>query len=76
MIGLAPRNGREDTMHVGRCRCGVDDAGGPRFGCLTCAEACCSACAITLESVAYCRHCAAMLLGVAVIRMSGPFELC
>jgi hypothetical protein len=58
-----------------RCRCGGEVCA-PRFGCLECGAACCAACAIPLESVAYCGRCAAALLGVPRILKSGPFELC
>jgi len=44
------------------CFCGVEPAD-HQFGCLECGGACCSVCAITLESAAYCRRCAATLLG-------------
>ena len=47
---------------IAGCRCQVEPAG-YHFGCLECGGACCSVCAITLESVAYCRHCAVALLG-------------
>ena len=55
------------------CRCGVDPAA-HHFGCLECGGACCSVCAITLESVAYCRHCAAALVGNDVAK-PGSFEI-
>jgi hypothetical protein len=58
---------------IDRCRCGVEPVA-HRFGCLECGGACCSVCAITLESVAYCRHCAAALLGGEVGK-PGPFEI-
>jgi hypothetical protein len=47
---------------IDHCCCRVE-AVGQRFGCLQCGGACCSVCAITLEAVAYCRHCAVALLG-------------
>jgi hypothetical protein len=46
-----------------------------RFGCLECGASCCAACAIALESVAYCRGCAVALLDVTVVPKSGSFEL-
>jgi hypothetical protein len=58
---------------IDRCRCGVEPAA-HHFGCLECGGACCSVCAITLESVAYCRHCAAALLGRDVEK-PGSFEI-
>jgi hypothetical protein len=57
-----------------RCRCG-GDVGAPRFGCLECGAPCCTACAVPLESIAYCGRCAATLLGVVKILKAGPFEL-
>jgi len=61
---------------IGRCRCGLlVERGSERFGCLECGAACCTACAITLESVAYCRYCAATLLGTTARPLGGQFEL-
>jgi hypothetical protein len=57
---------------IDRCRCGVEPA--HHLGCLECGGACCSVCAITLESVAYCRHCALALLG-SEVEKPGPFEI-
>jgi hypothetical protein len=45
-----------------------------RFGCLECGARCCPACAITLESAAYCHRCASALLGHEVEK-PGPFEV-
>src|SRR5512132_1568096 len=60
---------------IERCRCGDPVArGAERFG-LECGGACCTACAITLESVAYCRYCAATLLGTTASPLGGQFEL-
>ena len=56
-----------------RCRCA--GATVTHFGCLECGGPCCAACAITVESVAYCRGCAAALLDANVILKSGSFEL-
>ena len=56
-----------------RCRCGIESSV-HHFGCLECGAGCCSACAITLESAAYCRRCAAALLGREVEKPS-RFEL-
>ena len=55
------------------CSC-RDDPAAHHFGCLECGGACCSVCAITLESVAYCRHCAAALVGSDVAK-PGSFEI-
>jgi len=58
---------------VAYCRCtGATIA---HFGCIECGGPCCAGCAITVESVAYCRGCAAALLDAAVILKSGSFEL-
>jgi hypothetical protein len=66
-----------DTIEVRvRCRCGVTVAdGAQRFGCLECGAPCCAACAITLESVAYCRFCASTLLGTTASPAGDAFEL-
>jgi hypothetical protein len=57
-----------------RCPC-ASDTPAARFGCIDCGAPCCSACAITLESVGYCRRCATALLGAAAMLNSGSFEL-
>jgi hypothetical protein len=49
-----------------RCSCGgrierPTDA----LGCIECGWACCPACAVPLESVAYCASCAGWLLGLS-----------
>lgn len=73
-----PRTHADDLEGVNaRCRCGVDAArGSHRLGCLECGAPCCVACAITLESVAYCRYCAATLLGTTASSLGGRFEVC
>jgi hypothetical protein len=58
---------------IEHCRCGSEPAA-HHLGCLECGGACCSVCAITLESVAYCPHCATALLGGGVEK-PGPFEI-
>jgi hypothetical protein len=45
------------------------------FGCLECGAACCPACAIHLESAAYCGACARSLLDVTAVRAGGPLDL-
>ena len=57
-----------------RCRC-AGDTPAAQFGCLDCGAPCCSACAVPLESVAYCRRCATELLGATAMPKSGSFEL-
>ena len=65
--GCSP-DGRTTRPGGRRCRCGVDVAEPRRsYGCLTCGDACCTACAIVLESVAYCRRCAVALLEAAAV---------
>jgi hypothetical protein len=59
---------------IAPCGC-AGDAVAARFGCLECGASCCTACAIALESVAYCRGCAVALLDVTVVPKSGSFEL-
>ena len=58
---------------VAHCRCATATIA--HFGCIECGGPCCAACAITVESVAYCRGCAAALFDAAVIQKSGSFEL-
>lgn len=70
-VSHAPLTGIEG---VARCHC-AGAAAAAVFGCLECGAPCCSACAITLESVAYCLGCATVLLDATVILQSGSFEL-
>jgi hypothetical protein len=59
-----------------QCGCGTDERTFPHsLGCLDCGSACCPECAISLESVTYCRTCAAALLDTATVRAGGTFEL-
>jgi hypothetical protein len=59
-----------------RCRCGLTvDHGFHHFACLECSAACCAGCAVSLESVTYCRRCAATLLGSAALPVRGVFDL-
>jgi hypothetical protein len=59
-----------------RCGCGLaPPPSAQRFGCLDCGLPCCAACAVTLESVAYCRGCATELLGTASLAVGGALEL-
>ena len=46
-----------------------------RLACVDCGTGCCPACAIHLESTAYCRTCAGSLLGTPVVRASSPLVL-
>jgi len=80
MLGRAPSERRSVSQPslgglegVARCRCAVAPVA--HFGCIECGGPCCAACAITVESVAYCWGCAAALLDAAVILTSGSFEL-
>jgi hypothetical protein len=45
------------------------------LGCIDCGTACCSACAVPLESVTYCRSCARSLLGAGMVQAAGSFDL-
>jgi hypothetical protein len=81
MLGRAPSDRRSVSQPpltgiegVARCHCAGAVAAAV-FGCLECGAPCCSACAITLESVAYCLGCATALLDATVILQSGSFEL-
>jgi hypothetical protein len=47
----------------GSCACGRRPEGAWALGCLGCGAPCCPACAVSLESVAYCGACARRLLG-------------
>ena len=62
----------EGVAHL--CRC-AGDTPAAQFGCLDCGAPCCPACAVPLESVAYCRRCATELLGATAMPRSGSFEL-
>lgn len=58
------------------CECGNQVSAFERLGCLDCGVACCPRCAVPLESVGYCQHCAKELLGAPIVETSAPFELC
>jgi hypothetical protein len=58
----------------GLCGC-ADGRDAVQLGCLECGAPCCPACAVHLESVAYCDGCARSLLETSAIRVSGPFDL-
>jgi hypothetical protein len=45
------------------------------LACWECGAACCAACAVSLESVPYCRACAGSLLGSSAPRGAGAFIL-
>ncbi len=54
-----------------QCDCGSPMAHpGDRLGCLECGHACCPDCAVLLESVWYCVHCAGGLLELPVAVLS------
>lgn len=61
-------------MHE-RCHCGTVRTRSVHLGCLECGAACCLACAVPVESVTYCRGCAAELLEFATVRTAGLFDL-
>jgi len=81
MLGRSPSE-RSSVSHtplagiegVAHCHC-ADAAIVPHIGCFECGGPCCAVCAITMESVAYCRGCGAALLDVPVPLKSGSFEL-
>ena len=58
------------------CDCGTDGryAREP-LACLECGAPCCAACAVSLESVPYCRSCAGSLLDSTAPRGAGAFVL-
>jgi hypothetical protein len=59
-----------------QCGCDTDERTfSQSLGCLDCGSACCPECAISLESVTYCRTCAAALLDTATVRAASTFEL-
>jgi hypothetical protein len=48
-----------------RCSCGhLVQRPTEALGCIECGRTCCPACAVPLESVAYCALCASELLGI------------
>ena len=62
-------------MHA-QCNCSTDhQTFGYSLACLDCGSACCPECAISIESVTYCRSCAAALLETATVRAGATFEL-
>jgi hypothetical protein len=62
-------------MHP-QCSCGPDERTYTHsLGCVDCGSACCPECAISLESVTYCRSCAAALLDTATVRPGTGFDL-
>jgi hypothetical protein len=60
---------------MANCDCGNQMHSFERLACLDCGGACCPRCAVSLESVSYCRHCAEELLGTADVESSAPFEI-
>ena len=55
-----------------RCLCGQPvHRATDVLGCIACGRACCPACAVPLESVAYCADCASGLLEVPWFHVSG-----
>ena len=62
-------------MHS-QCNCGTEERPlAQTLGCLDCGSACCPECAISLESVTYCRTCAAALLDAVTVRAGATFDL-
>jgi hypothetical protein len=64
---------RTEARMGGQCGCGARMS--VTFGCLECGAACCPACAIPLESAAYCGACARSLMDVTAVRAGGPLDL-
>jgi hypothetical protein len=59
-----------------QCSCDTDArTSAHSLGCLDCGSACCPECAISLESVTYCRTCAAALLETTSVRAAATFDL-
>jgi hypothetical protein len=51
---------------AGSCGCGTEVRYAfHHLGCIECGAPCCPSCAVSLESVSYCRACAGSLLGSA-----------
>ncbi len=60
----------------GRCGCGTQVRYAfHELGCIECGAPCCPSCAVSLESVSYCRGCAGSLLGVTTVRAAGAWDL-
>jgi hypothetical protein len=65
-------------MHtmLAQCGCGPDERTYMHsLGCFDCGSACCPECAISIESLTYCRACAAALLETTTVRAAATFEL-
>jgi hypothetical protein len=61
---------------LAQCSCGPDERTYVHsLACVDCGSACCPECAISLESVTYCRSCAAALLDTATVRTGTGFDL-
>ncbi len=59
IAGLTEEEGAMES----RCDCGGHlDHAFDAFGCIECGQPCCPACAVWLESVAYCACCAGVLM--------------
>ena len=63
-------------MLQAQCSCDTDEQTfATSLGCFDCGSGCCPECAISLESVTYCRPCAAALLDSDTVRAGATFEL-
>jgi hypothetical protein len=61
---------------LAQCSCSPDERTYVHsLGCVDCGSACCPECAISLESVTYCRSCAAALLDTATVWTGTGFDL-
>lgn len=66
-----------ERIAMNACTHGDERPDGARlFGCFECGATCCPACAVDLESVTYCRACAAVLLDAVAVRPGEAFEVC
>ncbi len=61
---------------TGWCGCGSEvNHAFQRMGCFDCGDGVCPSCAVTLESVSYCRTCAGRLLETRAVESEGRFDL-
>ena len=62
-------------MLLAQCSCDTGEALAASLACFDCGSGCCPECAISLESVTYCRPCAAALLDADTVRAGATFDL-
>ena len=73
ILASTPQRGGAENAMTTPCACGTP-AREP-LACQECGGACCAACAVSLESVPYCRSCASALLESSAPRGAGAFIL-